>query len=135
MATTASPGVGAVVAAGLAPTLELTPSSAVLSEVQYAAVSVGTIGVNTLVPGVTGKRIRVLALALVASGGINTATLTSGTAGPALTDPMDLASDGQLILPWNPAGWGETTTGDRLALTLTAANTVAGLVTYVTVEI
>lgn len=133
--TTASPGVGAVTVTGLKPQPQLTPPTLTASEPQYAAVSAGSLGDNTLVEGVANKRIRVVAMALVASGGTNTVTLQSGASGIALTGGMDLADNAQWILPYNAAGWCETGTGDLLNLSLGAAHGVAGVVDYVLVEI
>jgi len=134
MPTTASPGVGAAVIAGLAPVIENTRPSMTLSEVQYAAVSASTDGHNTLVSAVSGQRIRVVSLVLVASGGVNTAQLQAGAGGIALSGVMDLTDNGQLILPYLPTGWCETGTGDLLNLELTEANLVAGVLGYVTAE-
>lgn len=107
---------------------------AIASEVQYAAVSAAAAGDNTLVAAVAGKRIRVLALILVASGGALSVRLESGAGGAALTGVMDLAADGQLVLPWNPAGWCQTAVAALLNLELSAATLVAGVLTYQLVE-
>jgi hypothetical protein len=107
---------------------------AIQSEVLKAVVAASTGGDNTLVAAVSGKKIRVLALVLVASGGANTVRLESAASGTALTGQMDLVSDGQLILPYNPAGWCETVAGQLLNLELSAGTSVAGVLTYVTLE-
>ena len=133
--TSITPGVGALTAAGLTPTAQLTPPTLTQSEVQRAAISVDVDGDNTLVGAVAGQRIRVLALVLVASGGVNTAQLQTGASGRALTAVMDLADNGKLVLPYNPAGYCETGTGELLNLALTEANLVAGVINYVLVEI
>lgn len=100
------------------------------SEVQYAAIAAAASGDNTLVAAVAGQRIRVHSLVLVASGGANSARLESGAGGDALTGVMDIADNGQLVLPHNPAGWCETDAGDLLNLELGSATAVAGLLTY-----
>lgn len=107
---------------------------ALQSEVLYAVVAAASSGDNTLVAAVTGEKIRVLALVLVASGGANTVRLESGASGTALTGQMDIGDNGQLILPYNPAGWCETAAAALLNLELSAATAVAGLLAYVTVE-
>lgn len=104
------------------------------SEVQYAVVAAASAGDNTLVTGVTAKKIRVVFLVLVASGGANTCRLEAGAGGTALTGLMDLIADGQLVLPNNPAGWCEAGAGIGLNLELSAATLVAGMLGYVTVE-
>lgn len=107
---------------------------AIQSEVLYAVVAASTGGNNTLVAAVTAKRIRVIALVLVASGGANTARLESDADGTAMTGQMDIIDNGQLVLPWNPAGWCQTAAGKLLNLELSAGTAVAGLLTYVTLE-
>lgn len=104
------------------------------SEVQYAEIAAAAAGDNTLVAAVTGKRIRVLACALVASGGANTIRFESDAGGTALTGQMNLAADGQLVLPYNPAGWFETVAAELLNLELSAATSVDGALSYVEVE-
>jgi len=103
------------------------------SESQYAVVAAATLGDNTLVAAVTGRRIRVLAAALVASGGANSVRFESGAGGTALTGVMDLAADGQLLLPYNAAGWFQTAAAALLNLELSAATSVAGSLTYIEV--
>ncbi len=128
---TVTPAVGDVVAAGLAPLAELTRPALGISAVQYAAIAADALGANTLVAAVAGERIRVVSLVLVASGGANTAQLQSGAGGLALTGAMDLINNGQLVLPYQAAGWCETGAGDLLNLDLSAAALVAGMVGYV----
>lgn len=105
--------------------------SGVVGPVKRAAVSAAVLGNNTLVAAVTGKSIRVVAAVLVASGGANTVRLESDADGTALTGQMDLAADGQLVLPYNPAGWAATVAGELLNLELSAATAVEGVVLYV----
>lgn len=106
----------------------------ILSEVQYASVDVATLGDNTLVAAVTGKRIRVVALFLVASGGANTLRFESGAGGTALSGQFNLAANGQLVLPFNTAGWLQTAAAALLNLELSAATSVDGALAYVEVE-
>lgn len=105
--------------------------SGVVGPVKQAAIAAATSGDNTLVAAVTGKSIRVLAMVLVASGGANTARLESGAGGTALTGQMDITDNGQLVLPYNPAGWCATVAGELLNLELSGATAVAGCLTYV----
>lgn len=101
------------------------------SEVQYAAIQAASAGDNTLVAAVPDKRIRVIAIVLVASGGVNTARLESGASGTAMTGQMDLVADGQFVLPYNPGGWTQTAAGVLLNLELANATAVAGMIAYV----
>lgn len=91
---------------------------------------VATAGDNELVAAVSGKKIRLLSLVAIASGGANTLTLESGTDSGELSGAMDLAADGQLVLPHNPCGWVETVAGESLNLILSAATAVGGFFTY-----
>lgn len=104
-----------------------------VSEVQYLAIAVAATD-NTLVAAVAAKKIRVVSLFMVASGGANNARFESGTGGTALTGVMNLAANGQLPLPFNPAGWFETAVNTLLNLELSAATAVGGVLGYVLVE-
>lgn len=102
------------------------------SEVKYAVIDAATLGNNTLVAAVAGKKLRVLAFFLVASGAV-TARLQSGAGGTALTGQMVMAANGVLSVPFNPEGWCETAAGALLNLELSAAVSVDGALTYVEV--
>lgn len=107
--------------------------AAVQSEVQRAIIDAATLGDNTLVAAVTGKKIRVLSLFVVASGGANTLRFESGAGGTPLSGQMSLAANGVLALPHNAEGWFETTAAALLNLELSAATSVDGALTYVEV--
>ena len=104
------------------------------SEIQYAVVAATAAGDNTLVAAVTGKRIRVHALFVVASGGANSVRLESGAGTLALTGVMDIVDNGQLVLPHNSAGWCQTAVAALLNLELSAATPVGGLLVYSLIE-
>ena len=105
------------------------------SEAQRAVISAATIGNNTLVDAVVGKKIRVLAVALVASGGANTVRFESDADGTALTGQMDIADNGQLILPMHGFGWFESdVVSELLNLELSAATAVEGCLVYQEIE-
>jgi hypothetical protein len=90
-------------------------------------------GDNTLVAAVTGKRIRVLSLFLIASSGV-TVRFESGASGAALTGQMVLSAAGDgVVLPFNPAGWFETAANTLLNLELSGATSVDGAVQYIEV--
>ena len=98
--------------------------------VRHAAIVASTAGNNTLVAAVTGKKIRVLALSLVASGGANSIRFESDADGTALSGVMDIADNGQLVLAFNPCGHFETVAAELLNLELSAATAVGGMLTY-----
>ena len=101
------------------------------SEAQHAVVSAATMGNNTLVAAVTGKKIRVLAVVLVASGGANTVRFESDADGTALTGQMDIADNGQLVLSYNGEGWFESdVVSELLNLELSAATAVEGCLVF-----
>jgi hypothetical protein len=101
-------------------------------EVKRAAVSVASSGDNTLVAAVTGKKIKVVGLVLVAAGAVNV-RLESGAGGTALTGVISLAAAGDgFVLPATLAGqhWVETAAGALLNLELSGAVQVSGCIVY-----
>lgn len=101
--------------------------------VKYAVVDHAGSGDNTLVAAVTGKKIRVLSLFLVAAGAV-TVRFESGAGGTALTGQMSMAANGVLQLPFNDRGWFETAAAALLNLELGGAVSVDGVISYVEVE-
>jgi hypothetical protein len=96
---------------------------------KQAAIAAALSGDNTIVGAVTGKRLRVLAVCLVA-GGATTVRFESGSSGMALTGQMSLSANGGFVLPLNEAGWFETAVGALLNLELGGAVAVAGCLVY-----
>lgn len=108
---------------------------AIQSEVLYAVVAASTLGDNTLVAAAgAGVKIRVVALVLSAPGGANDIRLESAASGTAILGSIGLADNGQLVLPYNPAGWCETAANALLNLELSAGTAVGGVLGYVTVS-
>jgi len=106
------------------------PDTAVLR----AAVSGATSGNNTLVAAVSGKKIKVLGLALVAAAAVDV-RLESGAGGTALTGVMSLtAGNLQWVLPPVEPGyaWVETVAGALLNMELGGAVQVSGCIVYYT---
>lgn len=99
---------------------------------KFAAIDAATSGDNTIVAGVTDKKIRVLSLFLVSAGTVN-ARFESGASGTALTGQMNLVANSGFTLPFNPAGWFETAASALLNLELSGAISVDGCLTYVEV--
>lgn len=104
----------------MAPTLPYTIKRAVISE--------SGAGDNALVAAVTGKKIRVLALEMSASGAVN---------GKLQSDSTDItglhyfgAAGDVWCLPYNVAGWCETVAGEKLDLNLSGAVAVGGVLVY-----
>ena len=100
--------------------------------VKRAAIRGNTSGNNTVVAAVSGKKIKVISVLLVAAGAV-TARFESGASGTALTGQMSLAADGDwFMLPPAPPGyhWFETAAGALLNLELGGAVYVDGCIVY-----
>lgn len=100
--------------------------------VKYAPISAAVSGNNTLVAAVTGKKIRVLALSLSATGAVS-AKLQSGAGGTDLTGLRYMAANGGWELGFNKLGWFETEAGALLNLNLSGAVATGGCLVYVEV--
>lgn len=98
-----------------------------------AAISGATSGDNTLVAAVTGKKIKVLSLAIVAAGAV-TVRFESGAGGTALTGVMSIPANGILVLSPSLPGYHhfETAAGSLLNMELGGAVQVSGYLTYYT---
>lgn len=99
---------------------------------KFAVIDAATSGDNTLVAAVTAKKVRVLALFLVAAGTVNV-RFESGAGGTALTGQMNLIANTGFALPYNPAGWFETASNTLLNMELSAAISCDGCLTYIEV--
>lgn len=100
---------------------------------KFAAVDAATSGDNELVAAVSGKKIRVLAGALVMTGTAVTIRFESGAGGTALTGQMTPTQGGVITLPFSPVGHFETAAGSALSLELGGAQSVDGWIVYVEV--
>lgn len=97
-----------------------------------AAISAASSGDNTLVAAVTGKKIKVLGIWMIASGDVDV-RLESGAGGTALTGVASLAADGNgYVLPMSRPGlhWFETAAAALLNLELSGAVQVSGSLVY-----
>lgn len=118
--------------------LQVTQNGALLTcpaandDYKYAVIDDATSGDNTLVAAVASRKIRVLALFMVSAGTVN-ARFEDGAAGTALTGQMNLVANSGFTLPFNPAGWFETSVNTLLNLELSAAVSVDGSITYIEV--
>jgi len=90
-------------------------------------------GDNTLLAAVTGKKIRVHSLYLIAAGTV-IVRFESGASGTALSGQMNLVASTGFVLPHSPTGWFETATNTLLNLELSAAISVDGGFTYSLVD-
>ncbi len=99
---------------------------------KFAAIDVGASGDNTLVALVSGKKIRVLQVTLIATAAVNV-RFESGSAGTALTGQMALTANSGFEASFCPVGLFETASGVLLNLELSAAVPVDGWLVYVEV--
>jgi hypothetical protein len=86
---------------------------------------------QTVVAAVSGKRIRVLALAMRAGATATDATFNSGST--AISPLFANAINDGAVLPLNEHGWFETAAGAALTVTTGAGSTTGILVNYVEV--
>lgn len=103
---------------------------------KFAAIAAATSGDNTLVAAVTSKKIRVLALCLVA-GAAGNVYFTSAVGGSVIfggsTNKINLAINGGFVLPFNPVGWFETSSGHLLNMNASSTGPFSGGLTYIEV--
>lgn len=125
--TTDNVGAALVTDALMNDTTALTP--------KFANINGNTSGNNTLVAAVGGKKIRVLAISLVAAGNV-TLILEDGAGGGDLLGPLEFDGSTQpkgIVLQFCPLGHFETTANTLLNMSLDAAIQVGGHVVYVEV--
>jgi len=84
------------------------------------------------IAAVTGKKIRVLAYNIMGAGAVNAKFQSNAS-----TDLTGLkyiaAAGGGICAPFNPVGWFETISGEKLTLNLSASVGVGGEITYIEV--
>jgi len=99
--------------------------------VKRAVIDAASSGNNTLVAAVTGKKIRVLAVAMTMTGTAVTIRFEDGAGGTALTGQMQPTQGQTVTLPFNPVGWFETSAATLLNLELGGAQSVDGVLVYI----
>ena len=101
-------------------------------EIKRAAIS-GAAANNELVAAVAGKKIRVLALTVIAltSVGIR---FEDGSGGTALTGVMTVADNGAIAFSYTPMGWFETSVNTALNMELSGTVQVSGALIYQEVD-
>lgn len=97
---------------------------------KFAAIAVSASGATAIVASVSGKKIRVLSAAFMANGSVN-AKFQNGSTD--VTGLFYLIANTGASLPFNPAGWFETSVTTALNLNLSAAIAVGGCITYIEV--
>jgi hypothetical protein len=99
---------------------------------KFVSIHANGSGNNSIVSAVSGKKIRVLAVWLVAAGTVNP-KFQSGAGGTDLTGAANLVANGGYVLPYNPVGWFETAASTLLNLNLSSGTYVDGSLVYIEV--
>jgi len=113
-------------------TVDGTIDIAASGTIKRAIISGATSGNNTLIAAVSGKKIKVLSLILVATGDVDV-RFEDGAGGTALTGVMSLAADGNgFVLPPALPGyhWMETSVNTLLNMELSDAVQCSGCIVY-----
>lgn len=110
---------------------------------KFVKISAASSGENTLVALVSAKKIRVLSMSLI---GVGTAVsiyfkdaasssthIFGDSTNPIPIDKSGAAGAGGLVLGYNPNGWFQSASGGALILNLSAAQAVAGCLSYLEV--
>lgn len=105
----------------------------IYDSIGFAAINVAGLGNNTLVAAVTGKKIRVLGVVLIAGGTVNV-RFESGAGGTAMSGIIELTAQAGFTAPTTEIGWMETAAGSLLNLELSAAVNVDGFLVYATLD-
>jgi hypothetical protein len=103
---------------------------------KYAKVDVAQSQTDAeVVAAVTGKKIRVLALVMLAGDTATAITFNSkgAEAGTAISCQFQNGANGGAVLGLNPLGWFETVSGEGLTVTTGAGSTTGIQVVYVEV--
>ena len=99
----------------------------------FAVVSTSSSGATTIVAGVTGKKIRVLAWDVKVNAAVNFKWQSSATPTD-LTGLYYCGSQGDGVArAFNPVGYFQTLSGEGLVLNLSSAVAVGGVITFVEV--
>ncbi len=106
------------------------------SEFSFSPIAAATSGNNTLLAAVTGKKIRVMGLCIIA-GAVGNIYFTSGVSGTVIfggsTNKMALALNGGFVLPFSGGGWFETAAGEALVMNASSTGPFSGGFVYETV--
>ncbi len=96
-----------------------------------AKISVATPGATTIVAAVPGKIIRIISAYLVVGAAVNInwqSTITTSDS----DGVQDFATNGGIVLPFNPIGWFDTVVGEGLDIFTSNGSQVGGNLTYAT---
>ena len=97
-------------------------------QINWAPIDVASSGDNTLISAVTGCRIVVVSLFVLAGGSISIKFQSSTTSD--LTGPIALTGSEGFVLAQSEHGWFATVSGELLNLNTTTAAQVSGSIGY-----
>jgi hypothetical protein len=95
---------------------------------QFAVINTGT--TSTIIPGIPGLIIRVIAMDLVVSAA-TTISWQSVTAATLVSGPQSFAANGGIVRNFNQSGWFQTQVGDSLGIIVAGASSIGGNITYI----
>lgn len=110
--------------------MNVTSASPKESPAKRTFLNASSLGASQVVAAVTTGRIRVLSLALVASGAVSVKVQSAATD---ISATFALSANGGLVLPYNEHGWFETAEGEVLNLNLSAAVATGVSIQYIVV--
>ena len=96
--------------------------------INYTPIETASSG--TLVVGVSGRRIVVTSLWVVASANVNVKFQTF-TGSADISGPAYCVANGGIVLGFNAGGWFQTLPGDSLLINLSAGVPVGGSLSYI----
>jgi len=108
------------------------PATTVVAAPKFAPIAVSASGAATVVAAVAERKIRVLAVALVALAAVNV-KFQSHVVPTDLSGLFYPAANGGFVLPYSPVGWLETIAGEALDLNLSGNVAVGGVLVYLEV--
>lgn len=98
----------------------------------FSTIVASSSGATTIVSLVSAKRIRVVAVQLIANAAVNI-KWQSHVSPTDISGLAYLAANGGYVLSYNPVGWFQTVAGEALDINLSSSVAVGGSITYVTV--
>jgi len=97
---------------------------------KFASIDQSSSATTAVVAAVTGMRIRILAACFNMSDGSTAPVLILKSASTQLSGEMTAQNDLQIVLPFNPAGWVQTESGEAFNVTSSGGGACNGFVVY-----
>lgn len=104
---------------------------------KYANISVNAAAATDLIASVAAKKLRILAMSVIAEATAGFYLQDAGGDSNNLmgdsTNPVEVAPRGGFVLPYNPVGWTETSASAAFQIVPNVATSIAGMIVYVEV--